>query len=321
VIGYLQVGRNLRPIRRLLQKFLLLIGLATPLVLCITGLGSYWLAGQALRPIEQIRQQAAAISSQDLSKRLNLNLPDDEVGRLARTFDQMLARLDLNFQRQRQFISDASHELRTPLAIIQGEVDVALEQPRSAAEYVETLQAVGIETRRMTRLVANLLLLARNDNAARPLNATRFDLADMLTVLVEQLQPQAEAANVTLTLAIPAALELNGDHDQLLQLFVNLLENAFTYAPGSTVQVRGDKENGVVKISVSDTGPGIAAEHLPHLFTRFYRVDHGYHRASGGSGLGLAIAQEIAKAHEGQISVTSILSQGTTFTVCLPLNL
>lgn len=318
---YLQVGHNLRPITHTLQEFLLLLGLSAPLVLAITGLGSYWLAGHALRPIEQIRQQAAAISSQDLSKRLNLNLPNDEVGRLARTFDQMLDRLDRNFQRQHQFISDASHELRTPLAIIQGEVDVALEHSRPPGGYVQTLQTIRVEAQRMTRLVSSLLLLARHDNMALSLSFRQFDLADMLTVLVEQLQPQAEAAQVALTVAVPAALELNGDHDQLLQLFANLLENAFVYAPGSTVCVRGAIVGRMVEITVADSGPGIAAEHLPHLFTRFYRVDRAHQRSSGGSGLGLAIAQEIAKAHHGQIQVTSIVGQGTTFTVSLPRNL
>jgi heavy metal sensor kinase len=316
---YLHVGRNLRSIKQLLQEFLLLVGLATPIIFCMMGFGSYWLAGRALQPIERIRQQAARISSQDLSKRLNLNLPDDEVGRLARTFDQMLERLDINFRRQHQFISDVSHELRTPLAIIQGEVDVALEQPRPLDDYVQTLQAVGLETQRMTRLVSNLLLLARSDNAALPPNFTRFDLVDMLTVLVEQLQPQAEAAHVLLTLEVPATLELNGDHDQLLQLFANLLENAFVYAPNSTVRISSSLKPGVVEITVSDNGPGIASEHLPHLFKRFYRVDHALPRTSGGSGLGLAIAQEIALAHGGQITVTSILAQGTSFTVRLPL--
>lgn len=320
IVEYLQVGRSLESIQDTLRRLLTLLLIAGPAILLIAAVSGYWLAGRALAPIERIRRQAAAIGAQDLGQRLNLELPDDEVGRLARTFDQMLARLDESFQRQRRFTADASHELRTPLAIIRGEVDVALERPRTSEDYVETLQSVGAEAERMSRLASNLLLLTRSDTAELTLNREQIDLADLLRVLIEQMQSQAETSNVTLKTDLPEQLIMQGDADRLLQLFVNLLENAFVYAPGSTVTVQGRQTLETIEIAIADTGPGIHPEHLSHLFERFYRVDKARSRKSGGSGLGLSIAQEIARAHGGEITVTSAPGKGTAFTVHLPLS-
>ena len=263
-------------------------------------------------------QQAASVSAEELGRRLGLDLPDDEVGRLARTFDAMLERLDASFRRQRRFTSDASHELRTPLAVIRGEIDVTLERPRAPAVYVEALESIGGEAERMTRLVSDLLLLARSDNAQLPLAWEALDLAELLSVLIDQMKPQAEAAGVELYATFSAPLPSDGDRDRLLQLFINLLDNAFTYAPGSRVQVEGKAVVGGVEIVVSDSGPGIGIEHLPHIFERFYRVDAARSRANGGSGLGLSIAQEIARAHGGEIRAQSEIECGATFTVWLP---
>jgi len=318
IVAYLQIGRSLEPIRDTLRRLLALLIIAGPALIAVTAVSGYWLAGHALAPVERIRRQAASISAEDLGQRLNLNLPDDEVGRLARTFDQMLARLDDSFQRQRRFTADASHELRTPLAIIRGEVDVVLERSRSPQEYRDTLHSVATEVERMSRLVANLLLLSRSDSDEMVLALTSVDIADLLHVLVEQMQAQAQATNVTIQLDVPEQLMIEGDTDRLLQLFVNLLENTFIYAPNSTVTVRGSQTGDIVEIIIADTGPGIHPEHLPHIFERFYRVDKARSRSSGGNGLGLAIAWEIARAHGGDISVESTPGQGTAFTVRLP---
>ncbi|GIV78039.1 MAG: hypothetical protein KatS3mg050_2433 [Litorilinea sp.] len=282
--------------------------------------GGYWLAGRTLAPIEQLRQEAAAISAHTMGQRRRLgdHLPNDEVGRLARTFDDMLARLDAVFQQQRRFTADASHELRTPLSIIRGEIDVALERPRTPTMYVQVLTSIRAEAERMSRLVADLLWLSRSDNRQLSLQVEPLDLAELLEALVEQLAGAAETAGVHLKLAMSPPIPLCGDMDRLLQLFLNLLDNAITYAPGSTVTVRVHPEPHTVRVEVADTGPGIPAEHLPHLFERFYRVDPARSREQGGSGLGLAIAQEIAQAHGGHIQVSSILHAGTTFTVTLP---
>jgi heavy metal sensor kinase len=248
-----------------------------------------------------------------------LDLPPtpDEVGRLTRTFNELLDRLEASFQRQRRFTSDASHELRTPLAVIGGEIEVTLERPRSQSEYIETLRSVQGEAQRMNRLVRELLQLARADAGELRLELEDLDLAELLRDLVEQMQRHAQEAGVRLEANLPASLPIYGDRDRLFELFINLFENAFVYAPGSAVMVRARSDNEDIFVSVKDTGPGIPAEHLPHLFERFYRVDQARRRSSNGSGLGLAIAQEISRAHGGDISVQSEPGQGTTFTVRL----
>lgn len=317
-LAYLQVGRDLEPLREILGRLLTLLLLAGPAVIVIAAAGGYWLAGRALAPIEAIRQRAASLSAQDLSQRLDMSLPDDEVGRLAHTFNEMLERLDESFRRQRRFTADASHELRTPLAVIQGEVDVTLEQPRTQADYVEALASIGDESERMSRLINELLLLARSDADELPLHCEALDLADLLRVLAGELQAQARATDVNLTVDLPQPLPVYADADRMLQLFINLLENAFTYASGSRVILSGRRRAAAVVISVADSGPGIAPEHLPHLFERFYRVDKARSRKSGGSGLGLAIVQEIVQAHRGEIAVESSEHRGTVFTVWLP---
>ncbi|MEZ4656158.1 MAG: ATP-binding protein [Caldilineaceae bacterium] len=317
-VAWVQVGRSIAALHETLNKLLLLLTLLTPALLLATALSGYWLAARVLRPIEAIRRQAAAMSAQDLQRRLNLALPDDEVGRLARTFDQMLERLQASFESQQRFVSDASHELRTPLAVIRGECDVTLERPRRAATYIEALQIIGDETSRMERLVTNLLWLVRSDSTQLALQYETLDLADLLGVLVELLQPQAADARVTLNVDLPVALPLHGDTDRLIQVFTNLLENTFVYAPGSTVSMCAAMQGNCAVVTVADTGPGIAPAHLPHLFERFYRVDASRNRASGGSGLGLAIVQEIVQAHGGAVVVSSTLDKGTCFTVRLP---
>jgi heavy metal sensor kinase len=316
-VAYLQVGRDIEPVQEVLARLLRLLLIAGPILVGVAALGGYWLTGQALAPIEKIRRQAAAINAQDLSQRLNLTTTDDEVGRLAQTFNEMLDRLEKSFQRQRRFTADASHELRTPLAVIRGEIDVGLERPRSAAEYVETLESVGAEARRMSRLVNELLLLARADAHELRLDYEKVDLADLLTLLVEQMQRPAQEAEVRLGADLPRSLPILGDRDRLLELFLNLLENALVHAPGSQVDVRAQPNGETIVVTISDTGPGIPEEHVPHLFERFYRADQVRGRSSGGSGLGLAIAQEIAHAHGGDISVRSERGKGTTFSVQL----
>jgi signal transduction histidine kinase len=185
-------------------------------------------------------------------------------------------------------------------------------------EYIKSLQSIGEEAERMDRLVTNLLWLAHRDNTELTLNYETLDLTDMLRVVIELLQPQAEVAGVCFQQDLPETISLEADADRLIQLFLNLLENALIYAPDSEVNIRGYIQNDVVEIAIADNGPGIAPEHLPHLFERFYRIDKARSRASGGTGLGLAIAAEIAQAHGGQITVDSQLDRGTIFIVTLP---
>lgn len=323
--GMVQVAESYAHIQEVELRLIWLLGLGIPFTLIAASAGGWFLAGRALNPIDRITRAAQQISADDLHQRLDLNLPNDEVGRLAVTFDEMLARLEDGFERQKRFIADASHELRTPLTILKGDVEVALHRPRSAPEYQETLEMVNQTADRLTSLVEELFLLARADNHQYPLQLESFNLAELLRQQVTSLLPRAASQNITLNLDAPDTLLLVADSAKLTRLFLNLLDNALKYSnPGDTVSVTAVAHNGQARIAIADTGPGIPAEHLPHLFERFYRVDKARAREvaageKGGAGLGLAIADWLVKAHGGGIKVASQVGRGSTFTVWLPL--
>ena len=319
VTGALEVGRAADDVSDALRSLLLILGAAYPVTLALASLGGIFLASRALSPIDKLTRLARRISAEDLSQRLNLRLPDDEVGRLARTFDDMIARLDDAFRRQRQFTADASHELRTPLTAVKGEVEVALTRPREPDAYREVLQRVNEEADRLIRLVGSLLTLARADAGQIPVALEAIDVPDLAAAAVEQVRPAAQQRDIELVLAPGTPVTLRADEDLLLQLLLNLLDNAIKYTPSGGRVTAGWSTDGTrVELWVRDTGAGIAPEHLPHIFDRFYRADKARSRAEGGVGLGLSICRWIAEAHGGSISAESAPGQGATFTVRLP---
>jgi len=320
ISGVLEVGESRGDVSDTLRILLVILAVAYPLTLAVASFGGVFLAGRALSPIDRLTGLARRISAEDLSQRLDLKLPDDEVGRLARTFDEMIARLDAAFRRQREFTADASHELRTPLTAIKGQVEVALGKPRDADSYREVLQVVNEEVDRMIRLVGSLLTLARADAGQIPIASEAVNLPELVAAAVEQVRPAMERRDVELHLEPGAAVTLGADEDLLLQLLLNLLDNAGKYTPsGGRVTVGWAVGDGQAKVWVRDTGVGIAPEDLPHIFDRFYRVDKARSRAEGGSGLGLSICRWIAVAHGGSISVESAPGEGTAFVVKLPV--
>jgi signal transduction histidine kinase len=245
--------------------------------------------------VDQITRAAQTIGVNDLSQRLNLDLPDDELGRLARTFDAMIARLDEAFYRQQRFTADASHELRTPLTIIKGDLSLALARRRDAEYYHQILVEVDEEVDQMGRLVERLLALARADAEGLALQRQATDLSASLADLVEQTRPLAEARGLDLIAQIAPGLTATVDPDAVTQVVLNLLDNAIKYTPSGRVRLKAHRtapDGDEVRIAVSDSGPGIPAEHLPHIFDRFYRVDRARSRELGGAGLGLSIARE-----------------------------
>ncbi|HEV7663867.1 MAG TPA: heavy metal sensor histidine kinase [Chloroflexota bacterium] len=320
-IGILQVGRPIEAVDATLRQLALLLAFAVPLTLLVASAGGLFLAGRALNPIDRITRAAAAISANDLSRRLNFRGSRDEVGRLAATFDRMLDRLDGAFRRQQQFTADASHELRTPLTMLSSQIDVALERKRSLSEYEELLRSLREDAQRMTQLVSELLTLARADAGQQLLSQEELDLGDLVRSVVEAMQPLAVQRGVDLTEHIEPHITISGDQTRLTQLVINLVDNALRYTlVGGQVRVEVTPNDAWAEVRVKDTGVGIAAEHLAHLFERFYRADPSRARSDGGTGLGLAIAKWTAQAHGGEISVASELGQGSTFTVRLPLS-
>jgi signal transduction histidine kinase len=307
------------------SRLLLTLAAGSLATLIVALLGGYWLADRAMRPVHTITQAARTIGETDLSRRLNLK-GKDELGELANTFDGMLGRLQAAFERQRQFVADASHELRTPLTIVNLETSRTLASPHKAEDYRQALAVIHSENDYMTSLVNDLLTLARMDAGQAVLESLPVDLSDVVLETMERLAPLAARNAVQLEAGDLPEARLLGDRQHLIQMVSNLVDNGIKYAAGDGKKIflETGMEGGIVWVRVSDNGPGIAAQHLPHLFDRFYRIDQSRTRGEDksaslqsptGSGLGLSIVQWIAQSHGGEVRVESQPGRGTTFEV------
>ena len=265
--------------------------------------------------------QTQRITAENLSSRLDLTNPRDELGQLATTINALLARLDATFTEQQRFIADASHELRTPLAVLRGETEVALEQNRGAEDYRESLALIKDEAERLTRIVENLFILARQPVDQHSIMKEPLRLNEVVSECVRSAQVLATQRGLRLHLdGATSEVNFTGDDEMLKRMLLNLLDNAVKYtAPGGDVGVALSTQNGSARIVVTDSGIGIPAADQPRIFDRFYRVDKARSRALGGAGLGLSIAKWIVEAHGGTIAVQSIPTQGSEFIVDLPL--
>lgn len=283
-----------------------------------SGIGGYVLSGMMLRPVRDITEAAAEISASNLGKRINYDGPKDELWALSKTFDSMVDRLEHSFERQRQFVQDASHELRTPLAAIRTNIEVTEMDPEvSAEEYKDLLTTIKGQTDRLTRLSEDLLLLTREDHD-RP-EPEALELAALAREVVRELQPVAQAKNVSLATQCAEGLEVETSPDLLYRCVLNLVDNGIKYSgDGSTVTIRTKAEGADAVIEVADNGAGIPAENLNRIFDRFYRVDRGRSRREGGTGLGLAIVREIVESLGGTVSVASVEGHGSQFTIRVP---
>ena len=293
--------------------------LALPLVIAIAGFGGYWLATRSLAPLGWMAQQAHRITGSNLNTRIDIGKAAEELATLAASFNALLARLDLSFESMRRFVADASHELRTPLSIIRGEADVALSHERSAAEYRESLAIILDESRRLSRLVDDLLNLARADAGRVRLQSEEFYLNDLLAECCRSAQSLASAGGITLECSAAGDLAFRGDEVLLRRMVMNLLDNAIRYTPtGGQVSAALETEDARFRILIADTGVGISSDAAPHVFERFYRADTARSRQDGGFGLGLAIVQWIAESHHGDVALVTNPGAGSIFTVTLP---
>ncbi len=298
---------------------LLLASLALiPLTAAAAAFGGGVIANRLLRPLNRLVDATREIGIAGLSRRIAEPARPAELRDLASAFNAMLARLDGAVDTLRRFTADASHELRTPLTAIKGTIQVALARERSATELRQTLSEVAEETEWMLHLVEQLLTLARGDQspAAAPLEAV--DLVELLTDVREIGEALAAGKRISFALEAPETLVGPGSPAALRRVFLNLVSNAVRFTDRGSVAIRASERDGWAVIEVEDTGTGIAANELPHLFERFYRGDPARGR-SGGTGLGLAIARLAVEQHGGSVRVHSVPGAGSTFEVRLPL--
>jgi heavy metal sensor kinase len=297
------------------------VALASPLVLLLASAGGYWMSRHALAPVDRITRTAQTIGAHNLDQRLPISGSDDELDRLSGTLNSMVARLEDAFRQVTQFTADASHELRTPVAVIRTAAELARTRSRTEAEYVKALDQIVAESERTTRLIDDLLLLARADANVEALALEPMDLSECLREACADGEVLAAAAGLRFDVDLPAACRAVGDPQALRRLFLILLDNAIKYTPrGGTVAVTMTCGGTEAVVDVRDNGLGIAPEDVPHLFERFYRVDADRSRATGGAGLGLSIALWIANRHHGAIAVDSSAGNGSVFRVTLPVD-
>jgi heavy metal sensor kinase len=293
-----------------------------PAVLVLASLGGYWISRRALAPVDEITLAARSIGIQNLSQRLSVPATGDELQRLSETWNDMLARLESAVKRLSQFTADASHELRTPVALIRTTAELTLRRERSPDTYREALRQVVLESERTSRLVEDLLLLARADAGLPALSLERLELAPLVRDVCQQGQVLAEARQLQISTEAPEdPVYVEANDPALRRLLLLLLDNAVKYTPAGgriTVSVVFDPAGPTV--AVRDTGIGIADSALPHVFERFYRADESRNRDAGGTGLGLAIAKWIAERHHASLEAESVLGEGSTFRVRFPLS-
>jgi two-component system OmpR family sensor kinase len=297
--------------------------LIAPVILVGAGMVGYWLAGTSLRPVQGIMDEVDAISDgTSLHRRLAVPLSGDEMARLAVTVNGMLARLEQSFASLHRFTADASHELKTPLMVLRAGVERALIHPGVPGEILQSLDETLAQINQMAEMVENLLTLARADEGRAPLAVEESDLRELVADVAETAGMLGEDAGVTAVHTIPSApVRLAVDRHRIREMLLNIVTNAIKYTPrGGTVALSLEEDDESVTFTVRDTGIGIAAGDLPHIFDRFWRADPARSRTGQrpGIGLGLAITKWIVEAHGGSIAVQSRPGRGSIFTVRLP---
>jgi len=309
---------------RLLDTFGGITLLLFPVSLLLTAAISAFYVGRSLAPVKALTRHAELMAKRVTDRQgfwtpLRVASRDDELGRLAETFNQLLQGVDSAVHQLRQFVTDASHELRTPLAVLHGETELILSKPRSAEEYRKTLAGIDDELKKLTRIVEGLFTLSMADAGQLRLESEPLYINEILEETCALVAPRARAKSISIVRDLNQEVAYVGDEAFLHELFLIFLDNAIKYSPSdSQVRVSLQKNTGAIRICFEDQGIGIASDHLPFIFKRFYRAARPANGEAHSGGLGLAIALAIARAQGGSIECQSGLGQGSTFTVLLP---
>lgn len=313
-------GTPTQPIDTVLRQLLYLLAMGVPVVVIVAVAGGYYLVGQALAPVVQIARSAELITLHSLNEQLPIAPTGDELQQLSLALNRMIARLRESFEQSQRFVADASHELRTPLAALRGELEHAVEQASQTPELKDKVGSALEEVDRLCNIVQTLLALSRLDAGEAQQKWNEFDLARLAADTAGQMYLLAEDKGVTFHCNVDQEARIEGDRARIKQVIVNLLDNAIKYTPaGGSVHLNIRIANGRAILEVVDTGIGIPAGAIPHVFDRFYRVDDARSRDAGGAGLGLAIVKSICIAHGGKVDVESTEGKGSRFKVELPL--
>jgi two-component system, OmpR family, sensor kinase len=309
------VGTSMRQRDATLADLRTVLLLGGPVALLLASLLGYAVAALALRSVESMRRRAQHISLDHPGQRLPVPPTDDELGRLAQTLNEMLARNEATFLREQTFVADASHELRSPLAILRAELDVALVGDSSSGELRDAIASAAEEAGRLCQLAENLLTLAEADQASLPICQESIDIGQTLKRLRERFGPRARAAGGDVVTRAPRALRMQADPRRLEQALGNLIDNALRHG-ADTVVLQAKRRGGAVELHVCDNGPGFPPDFLETAFERFTRADRA--RTTGGTGLGLSIVRSIARAHGGEAYATNQVSGGADVWISLP---
>jgi heavy metal sensor kinase len=317
----IETGTSLRPMKSALGGLLLILALGMPVVVVGAIVGVYLLMRKSLRPVDEITRQAERIRLRNLGDRLQVQRTGDELERLATALNRMLARLEDSFHNINRFSADASHELRTPLTILRGELEALARQPDLPVAWLEPIGSMLEETGRLGRIIDHLLTISRLDAGAVQMEGQVLDLGALARSTAEQMRLLAEEKRISVKYSVSPSVMVFGDPARLVQMIVNLLDNAIKYTgEEGHVELSTSTAGDAAILEVSDDGHGISAEALPHVFERFYRADKARSRESGGTGLGLSIVKAICSAHNGSIAISSVEGEGTRVRVEMPLH-
>ena len=314
------LSRSLAPVARdaaILRRSLIF---AVPAAVLVAALGGWFTLTRSLRPLELMAKEASQITASSPGRRLSEAASAADLRGLATIFNDLLDRLSDALHRQREFMADASHELRTPASVVRTAAEVTLSAPRrSEAEYRDALEIVHVQGGRMSRLIEDMLLLARADMGQKPILAAPFYLDEIVAETVRSLRVLAQPGAVSIAADCPAGLQMRGDEALIRQMLVNLLDNAVRYSrPGGTVRVEASMRDAQVVVDVADDGPGVAPADRARIFERFVKLDPSRVHV-GGAGLGLPIARWIAEAHGGSLELAESDPSGSRFRTVLPL--
>lgn len=316
-----EFGALLDPVETMLNHLFLQLALGLPLAVLIITTGGYWLVRRALSPVEQITRAAEQITQFNLSERLPVTQTGDELERLSLALNRMITRLDEALQNSKRFVADASHDLRTPLTILRGELESFSEDTKLDEEMRNRAGSMLEEVVHLGKIVEQLLTLSRLDAGLTEIEWIRFDLSELARTTAEQMGLLAEDKDIAIVCHASEPVLLSGSQVRLKQVIVNLLDNAIKYTRGKgLIQLRVFPANGLAVLEVEDTGIGIPAAELPHIFERFYRVDKARSADAESAGLGLAIVKSICTAHGAEVAAQSTVGTGSCFRVSLPLS-